>query len=77
MIHAVFETDKRQRLVRAHRIFGNLGDQRDILIGGEARDQIVELKHKADMFAAIGRQPAIIERGQLKVLERKDVPLVA
>jgi hypothetical protein len=43
--------------------------QRHVFIGGEARHQIVELEDEADVVAAIFRQLAVLEIGQVKITE--------
>ena len=37
-------------------LLGDLGDERDVLARGEAGDQVVELKHEADVLAAVARE---------------------
>ena len=44
-----------KRVVRIHRIVGDLGHKFDILAGGQAGHQIVELKDKTHMIAPIQR----------------------
>ena len=71
MVHARFEPDQCQGLLRAHRPLGNLRDERHVLLRRKARDQIVELKHKAHVAPAIGRETAVIEPGQLQISEEQ------
>ena len=56
-----------QSLFRRHRIFDNLGDQRDILAGGQTWDQIVELEDKADMMAPILGQSGFTCNGEVAI----------
>src|SRR5215470_19777745 len=69
MVSAVVQADERQGLVWTHWLVRDLSYQRDVLISGEARDQIVELEDKPDMLPAIGGERAVIEPGQFEVLE--------
>ena len=39
--------DQRERLLGSHRVVGDVGDQRDVLARGEARDEVVELEDEA------------------------------
>src|SRR3990170_8401725 len=71
MAHAIFESDKRKRFIGPHRVFRDLGNQRDILVSRETRDQIVELKYEPDVLAPICREVPIIELGELHILEKK------
>jgi hypothetical protein len=71
MIHAFFEPDQRQRLIGPHRMVGNLGDQGYVLVCREAGDEIVELEHEADMVAAIARQSAVVEGGEVGIAEEE------
>ena len=47
------QADQRQRLGGRHRVVGHLGDEFDVLARGEARDQVVELEHEADVVAPV------------------------
>ena len=38
----------------------DLGDQRDVLPGGQAGDQVVELEDEADVLAAVPRERALV-----------------
>jgi len=69
MIHALLQADDAERLLRAHGIARDFGDQRHVLARGQARHQIVELEHEADMVAAVERQFAVVEAGKLVVGE--------
>ena len=44
MIHPVLEADERERFVRLHRMLRDLGDERDVFVGRQARNQVVELE---------------------------------
>ena len=67
MVEPPFEADQRQHLARIERLVGDLVDQRDVLEHGEARNQIVELKHEADMLAPVARQSGVIGADQVMV----------
>ena len=69
MVHAVLQADDGERLLRPHGIARDLGDQRHVLARGQARHQIVELEHEADMVAAVERQRAVVEAAELMVGE--------
>jgi hypothetical protein len=53
------QADPVDRLVDRHRVVDDVGDQGDVLAHREARDQVVELEHEADVAAP--------ERGQLRL----------
>jgi hypothetical protein len=55
MIESVLKADKRQGFGWLHRIVADLGDQRDVLTGGERGDEIVELEDETDALAPIAR----------------------
>ena len=59
------EFDQRERFFRRHRVARNLGDQRDILPRGEARDEIVELEDEADGVAAEAGELVFVRTGQI------------
>ena len=63
VIHSVLEADMGERLVRPHRRFGDLGDERDVFVGGEVGDEIVELEDETDMLAPIGGEAPVVEAG--------------
>ena len=65
MVHPRAEADHFQRLLRRHRVPRDAGDERDILAGGEAGDEIVELEDEADAVPAEER-----ERFFLRAVER-------
>ena len=46
---------------------GDLGDQGDVLAGGQAGDQVVELEDEADVLAAVARQGGVVGGGQVVV----------
>jgi hypothetical protein len=71
MIPSVFETHERESLVGLHGMIRNLGDEGHILIGGQARDQIVELKYESHRFATIGGQCSVIESAEFHILEEE------
>ena len=53
MVLALLKADESQRLVRRHGIARDFRRQRDVLPGGEARDEVVELEHEADVVAPV------------------------
>ena len=55
----------RQRVGRVHRPGGDVGDQRHVLPGRQAGNQIVELKHEADVLAAVAGERGVVEFGEL------------
>jgi hypothetical protein len=65
VVHAVAEADELERLLRRHRRGGDLGDDRHVFARGQARDQVVELEHEADVVAAEARQLAVAGLGQV------------
>ena len=71
MVHARFETDHGKGLFGTHWALGNLRNERDVFLGCQARDQIVELKHEPHMASAIGRQPSVIQPGEFQISEKK------
>jgi len=70
MVHALLEPDQRQRVVGPHRIVRDLGDQRHVLVGRQAGDEIVELEHKADVIAAVAGKAAIVEAREVGTVEQ-------
>src|SRR5579864_1398548 len=63
------EPNQPQCVIRAHWMVGDLSHQHYILAGREAGDEVVELKHEADMLAAIARQFALVGADQRVVPE--------
>ena len=70
MIEPLGEPDERQRLARVDRLGGDLVHQRDVFAHRQARDQIVELEHEADMLAPIARQFGIAGADELVLAPR-------
>jgi hypothetical protein len=58
VVETLTQAHQAQGLLRRHGIAGDLGDDGDVLAGGEARDQIVELEDEADGLAAKGGELA-------------------
>ena len=56
VVEPLGQPDQRQGLARIERLVGDLVHQCDVFEHGEARDQIVELEHEADMLAPVARQ---------------------
>ena len=52
MVAAIAQLHEGERFLRVHRVARDVGDQRDVLLRGEARDEIVELEDEADRVAA-------------------------
>ena len=50
-------------------MLGDLGDERHVLARRQARDQVVELEHEADVLAAIAGQLALVGADQVVVAE--------
>src|SRR5262249_8354850 len=71
VMHPRLKSDKSKSILGTYRVIRNLGHQRDIFVGRQARHEIVELKYKADMLAAIRRQCAVAERGEFHVIEKE------
>ena len=65
MIHAIVEFDERERFLRRHRVARDLGDQRDVLLRRQARDQVVELEDEADRVAAESGEFVLVGAGQV------------
>lgn len=70
IIVAISETHAVESLGGGHGVVGDLRDQRHILECGQTGDQIVELKNKPDMFAAIPGQLTIVRSGQIVISKR-------
>jgi hypothetical protein len=71
MVHSRFEPDEAESLLRAHRMLGNLGHKRDVLVGREARDQIVELEHETNVLSAIVCEAPILKGRQFQILKEQ------
>ena len=67
MIEPPFESDQRQRLAWVERLVGDLVHQRHVLEHGQARNQIVELKHETDMLAPVARQFGVVGADKVMV----------
>ena len=67
MIAPRTELHQIERVPRRHRRFGDLGDQRHVLLGREARDQIVELEYESDMLAPVLRERRLVGARQVDV----------
>ena len=53
MIEPFLKSDQRERIARIEGFVGDFGNECHILEGGKARNEVVELKDEADVFAAI------------------------
>src|SRR5215211_5743881 len=69
MVHSRLEADHGESVRWSHRVLGDLGDKRDVLSGGEARDRVIELEYEPDVPAPVGGQPTVTESGELLILE--------
>src|SRR5262245_10390373 len=69
MIHSALKTNKRQSLLGPHRALGDVRDERHVLPGSEAWDQVVELENEADVPPSVCGEAAVIEGSQLQILE--------
>src|SRR5690606_18085435 len=69
VVEPPLETDECERLLRGDRVLRNLGHERNVLAGGETRDQIVELEYEADVAAPVRRQLALRGAGKLPAPE--------
>ena len=49
MMHAPLEPDQLKGFVRTHRTLRNLGHQRHVLVGGQTRNEVIELEYEPDM----------------------------
>jgi hypothetical protein len=76
MVHSGLVPDQRERVLRTHRPLGYLRHQGHVFSGCKARDQVVELEHEAHVAPAVGREPAVVEAGQLQIAKSRR-PLVA
>ena len=56
MIEPMLQADQRQGFAGIERVLRDLVHQRDVLQHRQARDQIVELEHEADVLAPVARQ---------------------
>ncbi len=65
VVEPLAETDQAERLLRRHRVDRDLGDGRDVLAGGQAGDEVVELEDEADVAAP--------ELGQGRLVRRREV----
>lgn len=65
------EPDKRQRFVGPHGIGRYFCDQRDVLISGQARYEIIELEDDADVLTSVEGETALPEGRQLGVSEEE------
>src|SRR5687767_12669679 len=61
------EPDDLECRFRRHRVLRDLGDERGVLAGGEARNQVVELKHEAHVLASIARELGVVRRREIAV----------
>ncbi len=65
VIHAIPQADDSERLAGGHRISGDLGNQRDVLLGGQAGDEVVELEHEPHMPAAVAGARGIVRPAEV------------
>ena len=67
MVKPISETHHGKGVFRAHGVGRDLGHKLDVLAGRQARDEIVELKHEADMGATVGGPLRLARSGQLVI----------
>ena len=60
VVEPMVEADHPEGLLRRHRVLDDLGDERHVLARRQARDQVVELEHEADVRAAIFGQLRVV-----------------
>ena len=65
VVEAAAEPDEVEGLFGGHGGAGDLGDQGDVFAGGKARNQVVELKDKADGVAAVLREGRLVGCAQI------------
>jgi hypothetical protein len=68
VVAALVELHHPQGLVRLHGFVGDLGDERDVLAGGEARNQVVELEHETHVATTICGERGFVGARQIGVL---------
>ena len=73
MVETIRQTDQAERLFRCHRLLDDLGDQRDVLAGRQAGNQVVELKDETDVRPAVLRERRLVGRRQV-LLAVHDLP---
>ncbi len=56
-----------ERLVGAIGVSRDLGDERDVLARGEARDQVVELEDEADVLAPVARERGLVGEREIVI----------
>lgn len=64
--------DQLERLLRTERMLGEIGDDRDVLARGQARHQVMELEHEADVIAPV-RGARALARGREIAIAIEDV----
>ena len=69
MVDSVAQAHQPQRVLGRDWAARNFGDQRDVLARRQAGNEVVELKHEADVLAAKRGEVAVGERGKLDVAE--------
>src|SRR5690625_32000 len=67
VIHAIVEPDDLKRLLRCHGLARYFGDDGHVLAGGQAGDEVVELKDEADVVASVIRQSRFVGVGEVDV----------
>jgi hypothetical protein len=67
MIEPLGQPDQGQRRARVERLIGDFVHQRDVFEYREARNQIVELEHEADMLAPVARQFRVVGINEIVV----------
>ena len=60
-----------QALVGPHRPFGNIGDESNILVRCQARNEVEELKNESDMPSAIRSEVSVPQGRQFNIFEKE------
>src|SRR5690606_4726985 len=65
------EPDDVERLLGRHRALGDLGHERDVLARRQARHEVIELEHEADVTPAVLRELALRRVRELLAAEEE------
>ncbi len=68
VVEPVAEPHQLERLLGLHRVGRDLADQRDVLPGGQAGDEVVELEDEADELAPVARELVVVGVAQVQLL---------
>src|ERR687898_1119099 len=67
VVQALVESDERERVFGAERPLDDLGDEGNVLASREARNEIVELEHEADVMPPVLRERTLFSRREIAV----------